>query len=224
MTNTSEKMNTLISLAKADVQLVAACYPLIAEAPESEKAELLKEFILGYKTTPTTGELKLPKLISDMEEQRGMLRYGPFTDNMIKMLQKADLSEEEFYEQLWFYLQSSPLLPDTKARIIALFDCAIDQHLPYYKLDRDLALSMENAEYREVCSQIGDDVFAKMKYILDADFDQKTEQASLIVRMMDTLPDFTSRSVFMSRLISHYELRFHLMSLDRAMEVLKKDD
>lgn len=224
MTKASEQIRTLISQAKADVQLAAACFPLIAFAPKEEQPHLLKEFLLGYKTLPTTGELKLPKAISDDEEQRGILRYRLFVSLRLQELAKADLDEEEFYAQLWDFLLNSPLFPNAKARIVALFNCALDRRLPYYKLDRDQALSMTDEEYAEACDRIGDDVFARMDYILDTDFDQRTEQASLIMQMMDELPDYDSRCIFMSRIISHYSLRFHMMSLDRAIERLQKEE
>lgn len=222
MMNTSEQLAHLIGQAKADVQLAAAGFSMISSAPTDEQPQLLKEFIVGYKTAPSSCELKLPQLISDDEERHGMLRYGWSNDSMLQILQKADLSEDDFYAQLWDYLKNSPVFPDTKMRIVALFYYSIDHRLPYYKLDRDQALTMENAEYRDACRRIGDDVLGRMEYILDADFDQKTEQASLIVRMMDELPDHVSRCVFMSRIIAHYVLRFHLMSLDKAAEKLEK--
>ena len=99
-----------------------------------------------------------------------------------------------------------------------MFDCAIDKRLPYFKLDRDRVLSMENEEYQDVCKQIGDDTFAKLEFILNGDFDQKTEQASLVVQMMDKMPDYTQRCVFLTRIIAYYKhelLRMHLkMSVD----------
>ena len=52
-------------------------------------------------------------------------------------------------------------------------------------LDRENALSMENEEYQEICKQLGETVFSKLEYVLNADFDQKTEQASLVVQMLD---------------------------------------
>lgn len=76
MTNANEKMNFLISNAKANVNLAAVCFQLIKSAPVDERPKLLEDFFVGYKSTPTTGELKLPITISDEEERKYMIRYG----------------------------------------------------------------------------------------------------------------------------------------------------
>ena len=150
MTNANEKMNFLISNAKANVNLAAVCFQLIKSAPVDERPKLLEDFFVGYKSTPTTGELKLPITISDEEERKYMIRYGKLVDTHMEELQKQNLSEKDFYAQLWTFICESPVLPNDKARIIALFDCAIDKRLPYFKLDRDRVLSMENEEYQDV--------------------------------------------------------------------------
>ena len=223
MTNASEKMNYLISNAKANVNLAAVCFQLIKSAPVDEHPKLLEEFFVGYKSTPTTGELKLPRTISDEEERKYMMRYGKLVDTHMEELQKQNLSEKDFYTQLWAFICESPVLPNEKARIIALFDCAIDKRLPYFKLDRDRVLSMENEEYQEICKQIGDDTFAKLEFILNGDFDQKTEQASLVVQMMDNMPDYTQRCVFLTRIIAHYKRELLRMHLKMSVDALADD-
>lgn len=223
MTNANEKMNYLISNAKANVNLAAVCFQLIKAAPADERPKLLAGFFVGYKSTPTTGDLKLPVTISEEEERKYMLRYGRLVDTHMEELQKQNLSESDFYAQLWAFICESPVLPNEKARIIALFDCAIDKRLPYFKLDRDCVLSMENEQYQEVCKQIGDDTFAKLDFILNGDFDQKTEQASLVVQMMDQMPDYTQRCVFVTRIIAHYKRELLRMHLKMSADALADD-
>lgn len=224
MTNACEKMNYLISNAVANVNLVAVCYQLIKTAPVDEQPELLEYFFVGYKSIPTTEELKLPKTISGEDERKYMLHYGKLVDIHMEELQKQNLFEKDFYSQLWAFIFESPVFPNEKARIIALFDCAIDKRLPYFKLDRDRALSMENEEYRKICAQIGDDMFAKLGFILNANFDQKTEQASLVVQMMDKMPDYIQRCVFLTRVIAHYKNEIlRLLQLKISMDALTDD-
>ena len=223
MTSASEKINYLISHAKANANLAAVCFQMIKSSPADEQPRMLEEFFVGYKSTPTTGDLKLPKTISDEEERTYMMRYGKLVDTHMEELQKQNLPEKDFYTQLWAFICESPVLPNEKARIIALFDCAIDKRLPYFKLDRDCVLSMENEQYQEVCRQIGDDTFAKLDFILNGDFDQKTEQASLVVQMMDQMPDYTQRCVFVTRIIAHYKRELLRMHLKMSADALADD-
>ena len=88
MTNANEKMNFLISNAKANVNLAAVCFQLIKSAPVDERPKLLEDFFVGYKSTPTTGELKLPITISDEEERKYMIRYGKLVDTHMVLVRR----------------------------------------------------------------------------------------------------------------------------------------
>jgi len=220
MTSASEKMNYIIAHAKANVNLAAVCFQFMKSASPGERPQLMEEFFVGYKSTPTDGELLIPQTISDDEEHKYMLHYGSVVDAYMMELQDQHPSEKDFYTDLWNYISESPILPNDKARVVALFNCAIDKRLPYFKLDYEQVLSMENEEYKAVADQIGESTFSKMEYILNAEFEQKTEQASLIVQMMDgisvtptaiyiILPDespiFDSISgVLCSQIMEHY--------------------
>ena len=205
MTSASEKMNYIIAHAKANVNLAAVCFQFMKSASPDERPQLMEEFFVGYKSTPTNGELLIPQTISDDEEHKYMLHYGSIVDAYMMELQDQHPSEKDFYTDLWNYISKSPILPNDKARVVALFNCAIDKRLPYFKLDYEQVLSMENEEYKAVADQIGESTFSKMEYILNAEFEQKTEQASLIVQMMDGIKDYRQRCVFMARLVSYYK-------------------
>lgn len=220
MTNVNEKMDYLISHARADVNLTAMCFQLIKSAPTTEKPKLLESFLIGYKSTPTKGDVNLPQVISDDEERKLMHRYGKIVDAFMEDLQEQGLAELEFYTQLWEYIENSPVLPNDKARVIALFDCAIDKRLPYYQVDRSKMLSMENGEYQAIAERIGERNFAKMEYILCASFEQKTERSSLIVQMLDEIKDYEAKCVFMARIMSHYDNEIMKM---RLKELLSED-
>lgn len=226
MTNANEKMNYLISHAKANINLVSVCFQLINSAPKEERPKLLETFFLGYKTIPTKGDLSIPETIGKDEELKLMHRYGKVVDAYLEELQEQGFETHEFYSQLWDYISSSPVLPNEKARIIAMFDCAIDKRLPYYRLDRSKTLSMENDEYKAIQEAIGNETFAKMKYILNINFTQKTERASLIVQMLDSFTDYKARCVFMTRIISHFEeemMRTRLQGMPGLLDLLSDE-
>lgn len=216
MTTFSEKMNYLISHANADVNLAAVCFQMIKNAPKDVQSGLLEEFFIGYKSMPTTGELQLPITISKEEERKYMLRYGKFVDTHVEELQKQNLPEKEFYSRLWEFICESADLPNEKARIIALFNCAIIRQLPYFMLNRNGALSMEDEEYQKVCRQLGDTLLSKLEYILHSDFDQMSERASLVVQLLDGIEDYKQRCVFMSRIFAHYMHELLLLKLKAA--------
>lgn len=205
MMNATEKINYLIFHAKADINLVSACFQLINSAYGEERANLLENFFIAYKTMPSKGDLKLPETIREDEVRKLIHRYGPIVDAYLEELQEEDFTEGEFYERLWNYIAESPVFQDKKARIIALFNCAIDRRIPYFQINRTKILSMDDEEYYAIQEAIGNKLFAKLEYVLNANFEQKTERASLIVQMLDSCTNYKERCVLMTRIISYFE-------------------
>lgn len=201
----SEKLNDLVSHAAADINLCAKAFTVIADAPSDEQGKLLKEFIIGYKKTPSDGELELPEIMDEKEIQRFKRRYGRMVDGFIEELQEQSLSEKAFYDELWKYIQTAPELISKAIRVFALYNVADGELVPY--VDSSSMLSIENDEFRALNHQIGEERFAKLEYIINHSFEQQTHRASLAVRMLDEISDFKLKTVFMARLIAYVEKR-----------------
>lgn len=217
----SEKLNYLVSHASADINLCAAAYSVISEAASEEQGQLLKEFIIGYKQTPSDGKLDLPVIMENEEEHRFMRRYGKIVDGYLEDLQEKSPSEAQFYDELWKYIQYAPELTSKKIRVFALFDIVIDKRVPYIQIDRSSMLSMDNDEFRALNRQVGEERFAKLEYILNGSFEQQTQRASLVVKILEEIPDFKLKTVFMARLIAHFSRKLDRM---RLAELMHRDD
>ena len=201
MTSNEEKIHDLCSSAAKDINLCRVAYSVIDDAPEEEKPALFEAFAIGYKTTPSDQSLKLPRFIDTAQKKQLLRKYGHQVDRMA--LQELSLSERDYYDQLWKYISA---LPTLKACVVALYDCVIDVHLPYFSLDRGAALSMDQDKYEALIASIGPKNLCRMKFILNSSgFTQKTEQASLVAAMMDQLKSFEERAVFLAQVISHFK-------------------
>lgn len=209
MTNTREKLHCAISHAKANVNLCAYALPMINEAPENERVDLFKTFLLEFRNTPTDEKMELPMTISQEEEYILKNRYGRMVRAYIEVLIDRNLPEVYFYSELWRYITDSTVFSDAKGSIIALYMCVQDKRLPYYELDKSKALKMDQETYMMYLNLIGDDTLEKMEYILNGDWTQKTEQASMVLELLEKYDDVNTKTVFLSRIIAHYtsELR-----------------
>ena len=221
--NAKEKLEVIISHAKADVNLCAAALSLIMDAPIEEQVNLAESFFKGFKTVPTKADFELSQIISKDEEKKLMLRYGPIVDAYLEELLEQSLPNKAFYSELWDYITTSEALPTTQARIIALFDCAIDKRIPYVHIDRAKALKMNQATFQECNNKIGNEKFQTLEYILNSKWEQKTEEASLVVKMLDDLEDFNLRTVFMTRIIAHFQVELHRLHLRDMFSMLSDD-
>lgn len=200
-----EKLQFIVSHAKADANLCAVAYQIIKGSVPEERAAILEEFVTGFRGTPTDGFMKLPTVITKTEERRLMERYGSYVDQKIKELIEKNLEENEFYEKLAEFITSDNMLQDGVAGSIAIFDCVIDKRFPYHRVDVSKALTMSQERYLEIIKTIGDNKLDQIDSALNYDFDQKTERASVVLSLIETRNSYEERVVMMSRVLAHFE-------------------
>lgn len=219
--NHKEKLNYLVAHAPANIDLCAAAFTVISEAPEAEQPDLLKEFLIGFQNAPTDGSLDLPEIMDSKKLFVVMYAYGNKIDSRLEEIQEPSPTETAFYADLWDYIRNDPELFSRELRAFALWNIAIDKRIPYYQIDRSAMLSMPDTAFQHIADTIGDDTFGKMAYILGSTFQQKSQPASLIFQLMDSLPDDLQKTAFLGRLIDYYEDQILSMHLT---ELLSEDD
>lgn len=214
MSKTNGIMYHLLTHAVADINLAAACFYLIQNSPPEDQSRMAEDFFIRCKAAASDESIQLPVFISEEEKNKYTNSYSRLIDTYIEELEKNQPSEQEYYHLLWTFIRDNPVLPNEKARAVALYRCACDRRLPYFRLDKDQMLSMDQEEYLASNEKLGQKNLAKLQYILHADFDQKTERASLIIQMMDQITDYKLRCVFMSHLIDYLDRELLRMRLE----------
>ena len=148
-----EKMEFMVSHAKANINLCAVVYRMLCGVDSEEQAELLARFIKGYRETATDGSVDVPIVISDEQERYLTRKYQGMVDGHLEELfnTRPILSKQEFYEKLTDYIMNNQSLRDNGAREFAIYDCCIDRRLPYAPIDLESGLRMENVRVIAVC-------------------------------------------------------------------------
>lgn len=202
-----EKMEFMVSHAKADINLCAVVYRMLCGVDSEEQAELLARFIKGYQETATDGSVDVPIVISDEQERYLTRKYQRMVDGHLEELinTRPILSKQEFYEKLTDYIMNNQSLRDNGAREFAIYDCCIDKRLPYAPIDLESGLRMENDEYKECIEAIGDEAMERVKYIMNANLEQKTERASLLLREFDSIKDKKMQTVLFATILTIHE-------------------
>ena len=208
-----EKLQFVISHAKADAHLCAVAYQIIKGSIPEERASILEEFATGFRGTPTDGSIELPTVITKTEECILMECYGSYVDQKIEELIKKNLEEHEFYEKLVEFIISDNTFQDEAARAIAIFDCVIDKRFPYHKVDVSKALTMDQKRYLEIIKTIGDNKLDEIDSALNYDFEQKTERASVVLSLIEARENYEERVVMMSRVLAHFEREIMKMQM-----------
>ena len=219
-----EKIKYLVSHAKANINLCVAAYQILQNAEEKERPILMEAFIRGYKNTQTDESFEIPSVIDDTTERAYMRRYQRIVDGHLEEFLNAGYSKEGFYSALTEYIMTDKNLLDDGARAIAIFDCCIDKRLPYACVDLTVGVRMSDEEFKLHLSQLEDEI-DRLNYIINANLEQKTERASLLLRELDNCKDFNKKTVMLASILNHYEadaLRKALLQLKLAS--LSDDD
>ncbi len=64
---------------------------------------------------------------------------------------------------------------------------------------------MSNEEYRQILKDMGEEFLSETEYILDLDYEEKTQRASLLVDKLLMLNDRKKQSVYMAKIINSVE-------------------
>ncbi len=177
--------------------LAYAVYELI-EQSEHFKPELFMFFIETSEDLDTSEEKRIEKIFSEEEKYQYARDYGKIIDGTLEALLKKHYEKEKFYQELWNFIEENPLLDTKKLKAFALFYIWVDIRLPYYVLDD--GIKMSDDDYQDICQKLSEDI-KKARFILHVPTEQKTERASRIVKLLESLQDDKEKAVLMAHIL-----------------------
>lgn len=205
--NELEKLDFMIAHAKADINLCAVVYKLLEGMELDDQASLFEHFVKGFREISTDGNLDIPEIITDDKKEYLMRKYQRIVDGHLEefLNTRPILTKKDFYKELINYIMNDRNLGEDGAREFAIFDCCIDKRLPYAEVDLESGIRMDNQEYRECVEAIDGDTMDRIKYILSANLEQKTERASLLIREIDKCSDEKTKTILLATILNRYE-------------------
>ena len=177
--------------------LAYAVYELI-EQSEHFKPELFMFFIETSEDLDTSEEKRIEKIFSEEEKYQYARDYGKIIDGTLEALLKKHYEKEKFYQELWNFIEENPLLDTKKLKAFALFYIWVDIRLPYYVLDD--GIKMSDDDYQDICQKLSEDI-KKARFILHVPTEQKTDRASIIVKLLESLQDDKEKAVLMAHIL-----------------------
>lgn len=111
-------------------------------------------------------------------------QLGELTDAIFERIVKANLHEDQFYQEIWKTVTQSYVFSDDKSIIFAIYYIAIDARIPYFYIPT--GSEMSDNKFKHITKNIHKDI-EKVRFILNADqFGQWTMQASALLDVLDT--------------------------------------
>ena len=130
-------------------------------------------------------------------------KFRPWIDRKIMDCIEQKVCPELFYKQIWSSIQSKEFFATKRERALALFTLADNRLIPYRNVG--IGISVSKDEYNEIYDKISEKHLPDTRYILEVPYDQKTQRASLIVDMLDSLDSIKERAVLLSVVMNQIE-------------------
>jgi len=178
------QIDAVLGLADADdVNVAYATLRVLEDVPDATRPDVLRHLIDHWDSRSSSDEVRLPRIISSSDFDELRERYGQFVDSALQMMVRDNPSIETFYREL-DALVHNPILKDEKARAFSLYWILIDRRIPYFQLEKGMRLSDE--DWADLSAKLQTQR-AKIRFILAGRFSQRSEEADLILRELDTL-------------------------------------
>lgn len=120
-------------------------------------------------------------------------------NRIVENLVQQRIPEEMFYKSLWSKICDDTLLPDQTAQTAFLACLWIDPRIPYYQVEE--GCTMDNDEFDRLREKIWP-TLKKVYFILSIQLTQKTQRASLLMKLADEIEDEQERIVFWAYVIA----------------------
>lgn len=202
--STLEKAKREISelLKTASGEKIDICYEVynkIVSYPGNEP-DLLCFFMEESEQIDSNEKRPVEVIFSEEEKHEYMNNYGETIDDILEILIKKDLKENLFYKELWNSINTN-IFDSSKLRAFAVYFIWIDMRMPYFKLED--GIHMSGQEYREIRKSIMKDI-QRARFIMSVPMNQKTERASRLVHILDSIKDDKTKAVLMTQILLLY--------------------
>lgn len=220
-------MNTddVVQLLKLyDGELIDCCLFLYESMEENTieiQVDCFQTFCDNYRIITSNRTQKIQRKIKQRDLDILTDTYGKYVDELLgSALKKAysgGFSKIEFYDILWRSIINSGIVTKKEEFAFCIYYIVIDKKIPYYFLES--GLKMENEEFSNYMDQC-QLAISKVRFILNNNFSQKTEEASLLLKELQGLNTFEEQVVVMATIIStlREEQRRLRKYIDRLME------
>lgn len=196
--------------SQTDVNFALQILELILDQENVIQSKLLQYVCELWSTIKSSKEIDVPEKISKAKYEKMKSLYGEAVDAALLAYTRKGLLEgwdrEQFYSHLWEFISTNIMWSSMEEKAFALYYIAIDARTPYYNVGTGLKMSGDDY------SKIQDEIFEairEFRFIIALDFPQRTEEASLVLNIINRMNTEEQKIVLLSRIISYYKDRIN---------------
>lgn len=175
---------------------------LLRMEQDSDKQLCFKE-LLTWSLLPD-GKYETPIFHTEEEYESFINNASKVMKGVLDNLISSKPSEDDFYRELYKVISMPLLFQNTEDRIGAILYLINSPFIPYYSLEE--GIKMDEQEFRNLTKETYK-ALTKLVFILYSKIEQRTEVASLILKVFDEIEDPKAKAVLMANFIGYFEFR-----------------
>lgn len=191
--------------SKTDVNFALQILELVLKQEEQFQSELIQFVCEIWGTIKSSKEIEVPERISAVEYEKLRSLYGEVINAVLLSYIRKGISEnwnrEQFYVHLWKNISTNVMWSTVEEKAFALYYIAIDVRSPYYNVG--IGLKMSSDDYLKIQDEIFE-AFREFRFIIALEISERTEEASMVLRLLDGLETEEQKVVLISRILAHY--------------------
>ena len=180
------EIDAALGLIQADpINLAAALVAIVERAQPQDRSAVLQHLFenpLHFdRDNQASREIKLSPSISNIELDALRRKYASVVDSMLDLTLYGKPTVSDFYAAI-ASLFENPIFQGPNTRAFLLHWLLIDKRLPYFQLVEGLRMS--NDDFKNLGSELARQR-AYLRFILASEVEQRSEQADLVLRVLD---------------------------------------
>lgn len=180
-----KRINDYLSKCAGTVyDVVYDLYTIIETCDESDQVDAFKYICENiYNIESDNSQIANEKAVTEdqfiVSMERVEVKLNEFINSLAKKCSMDNVDSVEFYTKLWKYIKSTKICKSKRDRVIALSIITKNEFIPYVAVGT--GVSMDSEKYSEIIDSFDEIVFNKILYMLENDYEQKTQRYSLLL-------------------------------------------
>lgn len=191
--------------SKTDINFALQILELVLNQEKRFQSQLIQFVCEIWGTIRSSKEIEVPERISAIKYEKLKSLYGETVNAALLSYIRKGISEnwnrEQFYVHLWNFISTNVMWSAVEEKAFALYYIAIDVRSPYYNVG--VGLKMSSDDYSKIQDEIFE-AFREFKFIITLEIPERTEEASMVLRLLDRMETEEQKVVLISRILAYY--------------------
>lgn len=206
----SQIFDAFSTCSNSDINFMLELLELVLAQDSDLQSQLVQYICELWSTVQSSNAVVATERVTKSQYEKLKNLYGDIVDAALVSYTNKGISEgwsrEEFYQHLWNFISTNVMWEKPEEKAFALYYIAIDVRTPYFNIGTGLKMNQD--DFSRILSE-SLEAYKEFRFISALSFSQKTEEASLVLKIINRFDTEEKKVVFLSMVIGHYTDRIN---------------